>query len=365
MRNYRVIQWGTGYTGAFSLRYILSNPNLELVGVKCHTADKEGKKAGEFCNRSGVGVAATTQSAKLLALDADCVIFMPRDYLTDPSVPGGPSSEWLKDMIAILESGKNVVTSIVTGTHWRHLARGSLFRDLLNAACKKGNSTVHFTGFDPGFATDLLPFTLAGVVGEIEQIRTWEIIDYSTYPVLEPLMQLGFGVRPQELAPGGMAAIPIGWGGGLHVLCDAMGVTVEKMEVGGDIFLSPKTFTASGGLLVKEGTIGASRWSLSAIVNGKPRVVINHVNRIGGDMAPDWPTLGRDGGYRIEIDAYPPLKVDLPMGLPGGAGTAFADAMAMTAARCVNSVEAVVLAPPGYRTLNDLPPIGGKYAYVK
>ena len=139
MRNYRVIQGGTGYTGAFSLRYILSNPNLELVGVKCHTADKEGKKAGEFCNRSGVGVAATTQSAKLLALDADCVIFMPRDYLTDPSVPGGPSSEWLKDMIAILESGKNVVTSIVTGTHWRHLARGSLFRDLLNAACKKGN----------------------------------------------------------------------------------------------------------------------------------------------------------------------------------------------------------------------------------
>ena len=365
MKKYRVIQWGVGYTGSYSLRYILSNPQIELVGVKCFSADKQDKHAGEFCNRGREGVKATCDKSRLLALEADCVIFMPRDYLTDPSVPGGPAEEWLQDMVAILESGKNLVTSICTGTHWRQLANGEAFRDRLNAACKKGNSTVHFTGFDPGFATDLLPFTLAGVVGEIEQIRTWEILDYSDYPVLEPLKQLGFGVRPEDVPAGGMAAIPTGWGGGLYLLAEAMGVVIDEMKVAGDIFLAPKTFTASGGLLVEKGTIAASRWSLSAIVGGKPRVVINHVNRIGWDMAPDWPTLGSDGGYRVEIDSFPPFKGDFPMGLPGGTGTAFADVMAMTAARCVNSVEAVVQAQSGYRTLLDFPPIGGKYALAR
>ena len=91
MKKYRVIQWGVGYTGSYSLRYILSNPQIELVGVKCFSADKEGKHAGEFCNRGREGVKATCDKSRLLALEADCVIFMPRDYLTDPSVPGGPA----------------------------------------------------------------------------------------------------------------------------------------------------------------------------------------------------------------------------------------------------------------------------------
>ena len=113
---------------------------------------------------------------------------------------------------------------------------------------------------------------------------------------------------------------------------------------------------------VNEGTIGATRWSLTGIVAGQPRFVVNHVNRMGNDMAPDWPTVGSDGGYRIEIDAFPPLRADFPMGLPGGTGSSFADAMAMTAARCVNSIDAVVQAQPGYKTFLDLSPIGGKYA---
>jgi hypothetical protein len=33
----------------------------------------------------------------------------------------------------------------------------------------------------------------------------------------------------------------------------------------------------------------------------------------------------------------------------------------MTAARCVNSIDAVVKAAPGYLTLNDLPTIGARH----
>jgi 4-hydroxy-tetrahydrodipicolinate reductase len=265
-------------------------------------------------------------------------------------------------MLAILQSGKNVVTSICTGTHWGHLANGAAFKARLDAACKKGNSTVHFTGFDPGFTTDALAYLLSSVSGEIKQIRTWEIIDYSTYTGVDTLKQLGFGVRPEEMSTAGMAAIPTGWGGGIYLLAEAMGVAIEELKVAADIHLSPKTFTAPGGLMINEGAIGAIRWSLTGIVKGKPAFVVNHVNRMGNDMAPDWPQVGTDGGYRIEMDAFPPLHADFPMGLPGGTGSSFADAMAMTAARCVNAIEAVVQAQPGYRTFLDLASVGARYA---
>lgn len=362
LKKYRVIQWCAGYTGTMALKYIFGNPALELVGVYEPLPDKDGKDAGELCGIGPKGIRATSDKAAILALQADCVVFMPRDFLTDPSLPDSPSKPWVDDLVAILESGKNVITSICTGTHWRHLARGEEFRDRLNAACKKGNSTVQFSGFDPGFATDALAYTLSGVVGDIEQIRIWEIIDVATYTAIPSLQQLGFGQRPQDLPPEGAKAVVTGWGGALHLLGDALGVAIEDLKAEFDIFLAPKDYVTVGGLEIKQGTIGAIRWSLSAIVDGRPRFVIKKITRAGNDVAPDWPRIGKDGGYCVEIDAFPPIKSEMPMGLSGGTGATFSDAMWMTAARLVNSIESVVQAEPGYHTFLKLPPLGGKYA---
>lgn len=362
MKKYRVIQWCAGYTGTMALKYIFDNPNLELVGVYEPMPDKDGKDAGEICGVAPKGIRATSDKSALLSLKADCVVFMPRDFLADPSLPDSSSKPWVDDLVAILESGKNVITSLVTGTHWRHMARGEEFRDRLNAACKKGNSTVHFSGFDPGFTTDALAYTLSSVTGGIEQIRTWEFIDVSTYTAIPTLQQLGFGARPQDLPPEGAKAILTGWSGALHVLADAFGVNIDNTKLEFDIFLAPNTFTTQGGLTINEGTIAAIRWTLSGIVSGKPLFTINHITRAGLDSAPAWPNIGTDGGYRVEIDGFPPFRGDFPMGLPGGTGSSFVDAMAMTAARLVNSIEAVVQSEPGYLTFINLPPLGGKYA---
>ena len=81
-------------------------------------------------------------------------------------------------------------------------------------------------------------------------------------------------------------------------------------------------------------------------------------------MAPDWPKVGTKGGYRIEIDAFPPFVGEFEMALPGGTGTAMDDALAMTAAHCVNAIETVVAAPPGYKTFLDLPPLTGQNALL-
>src|SRR6185503_4366463 len=72
---YRVIQWSTGNVGRHAVRLIAHHPELELVGLWVHSADKAGKDAGELVGIEHLGVTATNDVDALLALDADCVCY--------------------------------------------------------------------------------------------------------------------------------------------------------------------------------------------------------------------------------------------------------------------------------------------------
>ena len=361
---YQIIQWGTGYTGVYALQHVLNSPDLDLVGLKCFTESKEGVDAGEIAGTGEVtGIQATLDTDTLLALDADCVIYMPRDALVDPSVEGSPSRAWLPDLLALLKSGKNVVSSIATCAHWKHFEHGAAFHDEINEACKEGNSSVFFTGFDPGFTSDALAVSLTSVLRDVTEVRTWEILDYADYTVESTMRQLGFGVEPnEEMAIAAERTTKMAWGGAVHLLAESMGVEIDRIEVEMEGYPAPKTYTTPGGITIEEGTVAAFMFAVNGYVDGTKRFSINHVTRMGQDMAPDWPNLGKDGGYRVEIDAYPPFCGDFPMGQPGGTGSSFDDALVTTAARCVNSIDAVVQSEPGYRTILDLPPINGLYS---
>ena len=66
--SYRVIQWSTGNVGRYCLRQILDHPELELAGVYVTSEAKDGKDAGDLCERPKTGVAATRNADALLAL---------------------------------------------------------------------------------------------------------------------------------------------------------------------------------------------------------------------------------------------------------------------------------------------------------
>lgn len=364
----RIIQWGTGAVGLHALRFVLDHPELELVGVKCHTTGKHGVDAGTILGRDPVGVAATLSAEELLATEADCVLYMPRDTeQQDPTVPGSPSRWWVDEAVQILGSGKNVVTPIANGMHWRQLADGAALRDELDAAGRTGGASIAFTGIDPGFVTDALAICVSSICADIEQVRTWEFIDYSNYPVPEVMLGMGYGRLPEDIPVTAAAVLRTGWGGAIYSMADAFGLVVDEVVLDIDHFLAPRTVTVASGLTVQAGTIGAMRWSLTGMVGGRPRLVINHVNRMGPEMAPDWPRLDPphdvEGGYRIEIDGFPPFRGDFPLALPGGTGFALDDAVVNTAARCVNAVAAVVGAEPGYRTVTELPAFGARYGF--
>src|SRR3984885_5347500 len=95
----RVIQWATGGVGKAAIECVLNHPQLELVGCWVHSADKNGRDVGDILGTAALGIGAISSIDEVLALDADCVVY-------SPLVPNDD------EVIAILRSGKNVVTPV-------------------------------------------------------------------------------------------------------------------------------------------------------------------------------------------------------------------------------------------------------------
>jgi hypothetical protein len=126
-----------------------------VVGVKCGTAEKDGQDTGELAGLGPKGVLATQDPATVRALEADCVVFMPKDLLTDPSLPDSPSEAWVTDLTGLLESGKNVITPICPGVQARiNWARRFISRTSLRVhGATTTNMSVRmfsFDGYDDG-----------------------------------------------------------------------------------------------------------------------------------------------------------------------------------------------------------------------
>ncbi len=138
---------------------------LELVGVKVYSDDKDGVDAGVLVGRAPVGVEASTDTDRILALDADCVVYTPR--LTD-----------LDEVCAILASGKNVVTTAFL-FHPDRLAPDD--RDRLLAACHAGGTSIHGGGLNPGVLSGALPLAMAAMSRTIDRLTLQERADWSVY----------------------------------------------------------------------------------------------------------------------------------------------------------------------------------------
>src|SRR5215469_1267869 len=72
----RVVQWATGNVGRHAVAAIADHPDLELVGAFVYSDAKAGRDVGEICGLSNLGVTATRDAEQILALEADCVLYM-------------------------------------------------------------------------------------------------------------------------------------------------------------------------------------------------------------------------------------------------------------------------------------------------
>ena len=345
----RVVQWATGNVGREAVDAVHRHPDLTLVGALVYDGAKAGRDVGEVCGIGPVGVTATTDVDAILALDADCALYMAQGELN----PQGA----LDDICALLGSGKNVVSTALTSLIYPKSA-GPDVVDRLEAACAAGRSSFHGTGIEPGWAGEVLPLTMSGILGRVDSIVVQELMDYSTYDVPEIMVDvMGFGRAPDAPVPlADPEVASSAFRAPLLMVADGLGAEVERFEYQREVAVAAAPVIAKFGT-IEAGTVSAQRFSCTAIVGGRRALTIEHVTRVGADQAPDWPT-GR--GWRVTVEGEPSMVLDATIAVHGEDDTR--QGCLGTAMHAIHAIAPVCAAAPGIRTFLDLPMICGRGA---
>jgi hypothetical protein len=335
----RVVQWTTGNVGRRSVRAVVNQPQLELVGCYAWSNDKAGRDVGELCGIDPVGVVATSDVDALLALKPDCVVYNPMWSSTD-------------ELVRILESGANVV-STAAFINGRALGRD---RERIVDACARGRSSMFGTGISPGFV-ELIGISLAGICDRIDKITINEGSDTTLYDSPDTERPAGFGRPIDDPDLPGMAAKGTAvFGEAVAMVADALGVELDE------IVCVPEYAKTTEDVVMESWTIPAGcvagvAASWQGRVGDRTVVELNVRWKKGQTLDPDWQI---EEGHVIQVDGLPTVRTKLEyLPPPDFEATTFADfmviGMVMTAMPAINAIPAVVAAPPGIVTYNDLP----------
>jgi hypothetical protein len=339
---YRVVQWTTGNVGKSSVEAIAKNPNYELVGCYAWSKDKAGRDVGELVGIEPLGFAATNDMAALLALKPDCVVYNPMWIDVD-------------ELVGILSAGVNVVASasFITG---HNLGDG---RAKLEDACQKGGSTLFGSGVSPGFA-ELLAIVAATACDRVDKVTIAESADTTLYDSPDTERPVGFGsaIDDPDLQPMAAKGTAV-FAEAVRLVADAVGVELDEIKCVSEYAQTTEDLTMAS-WTIPAGHVAGVFASWQGIVNGKTVIDINVRWKKGQTLEPDWKLDG--DGWKITIDGRPTVNMQVgflpPHDMIENAKTVedfFVLGHIMTAMPPIHAIPAVVAAPPGIVTYNDLP----------
>ncbi|MCX5095389.1 dihydrodipicolinate reductase [Streptomyces sp. NBC_00365] len=336
--HYRVVQWASGNIGSRALRAVLEHPDLTLAGLYAHTPDKAGRDAGELCGLGPTGVIATHDIDEIVALGADCVLYMPRACDMD-------------EVCRLLASGANVVTT--RGEFHRAASLDPAVRERVEAACESGNSSIHSTGSSPGFITEALPLALSSIQRRLDGLIIEEFADLSQRDSPGLLFDvMGFGRPPAEYDERRLSAVRDSFGPSLHMVADTLSIPLDSVEAEGEVATAPRPIHIAAGTL-GPGTVAAQRITVSGLRDGRPLLRFRATWYCATDLDRAWDL--RSTGWHVTIDGDAPLDIDLRFPVPLDRMAAMSPSY--TANRAVNAVPVLCQASPGIRSTADLPHI--------
>ena len=347
---HRVVQWTTGNVGRRSVRAIVANPALELIGCYAYGAEKIGRDVGELAGIDPIGIAATADVDELLALRPDCVSYNP----VWPDVD---------HLCRILASGSNVVTTaaFITGQ-----ALGAPARERIEAACREGRSSILGSGMNPGFA-NLLGLVSAGICDRIDRITVTESVDSTGYASAATQQSVGFGhpiTHPglHAMAEHGTAV----FGDGVAMMADALGLELDVVRCETRFAVATRDHDL-GFMRIDEGCVAGVEASWHGITGGHSRIELRVQWKMGQHMEPDWPL---EHGYIVNVEGQPRVRTKLEIRPPKGfQGKSFVDFMQLgmiaTAMPAINAIPHVCRAAPGIVGYGDLPLITGAGFFAK
>jgi hypothetical protein len=340
---FRVIQWTTGNVGRRAVRAIVEHPELELVGLYAHGADKVGRDAGELCGLPRLGVRATRDVDELLALRADCVNY------------NGlfPDVDTLERFLA---AGTCVVTTagMVTG---RNLG----VRERLEKAAKAGGAALFGSGINPGFM-NMLPIVLTALTDRVHSISMTETADVRNYPSAGSWETFGWGKplghQKQDMDANPMNAVFLD---GLDWMADALALELEERSVETDYAVATRDIELPW-MRFPKGTVAGQRITWRGFAHGRAVLALTVAWKMGEDLEPNW---SAPQGYEIVIEGEPRIRTVVELEQPTlPALSREPDRMDLimicTAMPPILAIPYVCRAEPGIVTYSELPSMGAR-----
>jgi hypothetical protein len=327
----RAMVVGTGQMGAAVGRLLLCKQGLELVAVYGRRKSRAGMDFGEAIGFGrNIGLAIGNSLANLIETTSpDVAIQATCSRLADAK----------DEIVTLLQHGVNVISLAEEMAYPKHSNPGIAKEiDMLAAT---GGVSVLGTGINPGFVFDLLIIALTGICADIESITAERINDLSPYGP-SVLASQGVGLTPEAFQRGledGSVVGHIGFPESIHMIADAVGWAIERIEQSREPILS-KVRRETPSVTVEPGQVAGCLHRAVAYRGGRPVITLIHPQQIHPQLE------GVRTGDRIEISGRPGLRLSGSPEIPGGEATA---------ALAVNMIPHVLNAAPGLHVMSDLP----------
>jgi hypothetical protein len=342
------VVWGTGNVGRAAIRAVEANPRLKLTGVLVHDPAKVGADAGALAQLGHeLGITATNDVDAVLAASPRAVVYASSgDIRFDDA---------LADVVRAVRGGAVVVTPALYPLY-DHRGAPAELREPVLEAISAGGGSLFVSGVDPGWGNDVLPLLVSGLGSAIDVVRCQEIFDYSTYEQPDSVRYLvGMGQPMDYQPPMLMQGVPsMVWGGQVRLIARGLGAEVDEIRETLERRPLESTVTTRTMGEFTAGTQGAVRFEVQGVIDGVPRIVIEHVTRIHPSCAPDWPQPPSGAGaHRVVIEGRPRIEVSIEATDEGENRSAGGNATA--AGRLVGAIGWLVAAEPGLYDALDVP----------
>lgn len=335
----RVVQWATGSMGRTALRRIIDSTEHELVGCYVYGDAKAGQDAGAIAKRPDTGVLAINDRAAILSLEADVVLHCPRITL--------PYDALVDDVVALLESGKNVVS--LAGFHWPD-AHGDGYANRLRTAAERGGVTLAGVGVNPGMVVERIALAATAMSHDLERLSVFETVDASN--MTSPEFVFGLMGLNSDPVVGDIRTGPLAdlygalFSEVLHFFAAELGGTVTAITSDHRLTLAPHAIVTKAGP-IQPGRVAATEWRWTARTDAGPELLLSilwtadpslHVGENGAE---------RLGHWTIRIDGRPTIRMSLDIGEADPAAPPSRALTDATVAVAINAIPHVVAAPPG------------------